>query len=86
MHFFLCNLQYHFFLSVCLRFVSYMSCTSLDCYMDGQLGFSGDNSVVPCVIEQFLELGSSDSLAVESKTNQKAPIRVWINLCYILFK
>lgn len=44
--------------------------------MDGQLGFSGSNSLVPCVIEQFLTIGAPDSSEDDSNTNHKALIKV----------
>ncbi|KAL5853422.1 hypothetical protein ACOSQ3_008540 [Xanthoceras sorbifolium] len=42
----------------------------------GQLGVSGENSVVPRLIEQFHELGSLDSSTDGSKTKPKGPIEV----------
>lgn len=48
----------------------------LDYYMDGQLGVSGENSAVPCLLEQFVELASPDSVTDESETKSKAPPKV----------
>ncbi|KAL5783314.1 hypothetical protein ACOSP7_008343 [Xanthoceras sorbifolium] len=42
----------------------------------GQLGVSGENSVVPRLIEQFHELGSLDSSTDGSKTKPKGPIEI----------
>lgn len=50
--------------------------TSLTHYMDGQLGVSGENSAVPCLLEQFVELASPDSLTDESETKSKVPVKV----------
>lgn len=44
--------------------------------MDGQLGVNGENSVVPCLLEQFLELGNPDSLADESEVKSRASLKV----------
>jgi hypothetical protein len=44
--------------------------------MDGQLGVSGDNSTVPCLLKQFIELASPDSLTDESETKSKVPLKV----------
>lgn len=45
--------------------------------MDGQLGGNEENSVVPRLMEQFL-----DSLTDESKAKYKAPIKVSIVLYF----
>lgn len=42
----------------------------------GQLGVSGDNSTVPCLLKQFIELASPDSLTDESETKSKVPLKV----------
>nr|XP_048331097.1 ultraviolet-B receptor UVR8 isoform X2 [Ziziphus jujuba var. spinosa] len=42
----------------------------------GQLGVNGENSVVPCLLEQFLELGNPDSLADESEVKSRASLKV----------
>ncbi|KAL6344742.1 hypothetical protein AAG906_002648 [Vitis piasezkii] len=44
--------------------------------MDGQLGFSDDNSLVPHLLELFLELGFPGSLTDESDTKNKTPLKV----------
>lgn len=56
--------------------MSFVCYKSLNCCMDGQLGFDGNNAVVPRMIEQFLTLGAPDSLEDDSKTNHKEPIKV----------
>ncbi|RVW17299.1 E3 ubiquitin-protein ligase HERC2 [Vitis vinifera] len=48
----------------------------LDCYMDGQLGFSDDNCLVPHLLEMFLGLGSLGSLTDESDMKNKTPLKV----------
>lgn len=48
--------------------------------MDGQLGVNRENNMVPCLMEQFLELASLDSLTDESETKSKAPLKVWNDL------
>lgn len=52
--------------------------------MDGQLGFSDDNSLVPHLLELFLELGSPGSLTDESDTKNKTLLKVW-NKLYFCF-
>ncbi|XP_010249566.1 PREDICTED: guanine nucleotide exchange factor SRM1 isoform X2 [Nelumbo nucifera] len=42
----------------------------------GQLGLTAENSLVPCFLDQFLELGSPDSSVDESKPNSKTPLKV----------
>lgn len=44
--------------------------------MDGQLGLNGENSSVPCLLERFLELGTPDSLAEESNSENRIPLKV----------
>lgn len=44
--------------------------------MDGQLGFDGENSAVPCLLEQFLKLGNPYSLTDESETKTNSSIKV----------
>jgi hypothetical protein len=44
--------------------------------MDGQLGVSGENPSVPCLLEQFVGLASPDSLTDESETKRKVPQKV----------
>lgn len=39
----------------------------LDFLVDGQLGFNGENSLVPRLLEGFLELGSPNSSASDSE-------------------
>ncbi|GKV03441.1 hypothetical protein SLEP1_g15737 [Rubroshorea leprosula] len=46
--------------------------------MDGQLGNSGENSVVPSLIDQFLELGSPHLPTDELETKNKAPHKVCV--------
>lgn len=48
----------------------------LDYITDGQLGVSGENSATPCMLKQFLELGSPQSLADESQAERKRPLKV----------
>lgn len=59
-----------FFVSV--RFI-------LDCFMDGQLGFSDENSSVPRLLDMFLELGVPGSLTDGSEKKNKTPLKVWNN-------
>lgn len=40
--------------------------------MDGQLGLNGENSLVPCFLERFLELG----IAEESNSENRIPLKV----------
>lgn len=47
--------------------------------MDGQLGVDGENSVVPCLLQQFLELGRPDSLTDESEVKSKTSLKVLKN-------
>lgn len=54
--------------------------------MDGQLGVNGENSVVPCLLEQFLELGHPDSLTDESEVKSKASLKVLKNSIIISLK
>ena len=44
--------------------------------MDGQLGVSGENSAVPCLLKQFIELDSPDSLTDESEIKSKVSLKV----------
>lgn len=44
--------------------------------MDGQLGVSGENSAVPCLLEQFVGLASPDSQTDELETKSKVPLKV----------
>ncbi|KAI6682282.1 hypothetical protein NL676_036163 [Syzygium grande] len=44
--------------------------------MDGQLGASGDNSAVPCLMNEFNELASPKSMTNESEMNSKASLKV----------
>ena len=53
----------------------------LDCFMDGQLGFSGENSLVPCLLELF-GLGSPGSLTDGSEMKSKTPLKVWNKSCF----
>lgn len=48
----------------------------LDCYMDGQLGVSGENAAVPCLLEEFVDLASPDPLTDKSATKSKNPLKV----------
>ena len=54
----------------------------LDCFMDGQLGFSGENSLVPRLLELFIGLGSPGSLTDESEMKSKTPLKVWNKSCF----
>lgn len=45
--------------------------------MDGQLGLNGEHSLVPCMLDRFLELGS-DYFDDESEANSRTPLKVWI--------
>ncbi|KAJ4825087.1 hypothetical protein Tsubulata_035202, partial [Turnera subulata] len=49
---------------------------SLDYCMDGQLGTSGENSAVPHLMDQFLDLRSPSSLQDDSETNSGAPLKI----------
>ncbi|OVA20253.1 Regulator of chromosome condensation [Macleaya cordata] len=40
------------------------------------LGHDSDNSIVPCFLEKFLELGSPDSLTDESNKDKNTPLKV----------
>ncbi|CAM8955557.1 unnamed protein product [Rhodiola kirilowii] len=42
----------------------------------GQLGIDGDNSLVPRLLDDFLELGSPGPLTGESETKSKKPLKV----------
>lgn len=44
--------------------------------MDGQLGFNGENSAVPCLLKKFIELDSPDSLTDESEIKSKVSLKV----------
>lgn len=44
--------------------------------MDGQLGVNGENSAMPCLLKQFLELGHPDSLTDESGVERKTSLKV----------
>ncbi|CAK9184885.1 unnamed protein product [Ilex paraguariensis] len=44
--------------------------------MDGQLGLNAENSLVPRMLEGFLELGSPNSLMDESGTSSRTPLKV----------
>lgn len=46
--------------------------------MDGQLGFNGDNSAVPIMMEQFLELQSPDRSRDNSEVKHKESLKVEI--------
>lgn len=39
--------------------------------MDGQLGVNGENSLVPCLLEQFLDVGSATESEVPLKVLEK---------------
>lgn len=52
----------------------------LDCHMDGQLGNGGNNSMVPCLVEHFLELGGTDSLTNESGEQSKESLKVFMRI------
>lgn len=53
--------------------------------MDGQLGVNGENSVVPRLLEQFLELGNPDSL-IEPEVKSKASLKVLKNFVIMSLK
>ncbi|PON67822.1 Regulator of chromosome condensation [Parasponia andersonii] len=44
--------------------------------MDGQLGFDGENSAVPCLLEEFLKLGNPDSVTDDSETKTHSSLKV----------
>lgn len=48
--------------------------------MDGQLGFNGENSLVPHLLEGFLELGSPNSSASGSERKKLMVRNKLINL------
>lgn len=48
----------------------------LDYHKDGQLGFDGGNSATPCLLKQFLELESPESLTEESGSKSKGSLKV----------
>ncbi|KAK3023139.1 hypothetical protein RJ639_043978 [Escallonia herrerae] len=48
----------------------------LDSDMDGQLGVNGNNSLLPRLLEGFLELGSPASFMDGSETKSKTPLKV----------
>ncbi|KAI7993886.1 Ultraviolet-B receptor UVR8 [Camellia lanceoleosa] len=44
--------------------------------MDGQLGIDGEHVLVPCLLEQFLELGHPDSFRDESESDIRTSLKV----------
>ncbi|KAF6164183.1 hypothetical protein GIB67_010153 [Kingdonia uniflora] len=59
-----------------LTYASFCLCYSVDCCTDGQLGLNEENSLVPRLLEHFLELGSPDSLPVKQSTDNDKPLKV----------
>lgn len=55
----------------------YLQFASLTLNMDGQLGDNGENSLVPHLVEGFLELNSSGSTTDGSETNTETSLKVW---------
>lgn len=47
----------------------------LDFYMDGQIGSHGENSLVPCMVEGLLGLGSPNS-AKDDSSRKTTPLKV----------
>lgn len=63
-----------------------MSLFTLDCHMDGQLGIDGEHVLVPCLLEQFLELGHPDSFRDELESNIRTSLKVYILIFVLCLK
>ncbi|XWS17703.1 hypothetical protein CRYUN_Cryun33cG0089900 [Craigia yunnanensis] len=61
-------------LSILFAYCIFVFWYILDCHMDGQLGLNGENYLAPQLLEQFLELGSTDQDELEIKS--KAPLKI----------
>lgn len=48
----------------------------LDYYIDGQLGFNGENCLVPRLMDGFSDLGSPESTRQESGQKNESPLKV----------
>ncbi|KAK4769431.1 hypothetical protein SAY86_027581 [Trapa natans] len=58
------------------RWLLYSYKDILDYFTDGQLGYDGDNTAVPCMLNGFHQLDSADSLEHDAKAKIKIPLKV----------
>lgn len=68
--------SYQFFLRISYLLSLFFCTYFLDFEMDGQLGFDGENSAKPCLLEQFLNTSSPDSSTHDSEIKSKTANRV----------
>lgn len=73
----LTNCAVSFSLSMVLPIYQCIYMFILDSYMDGQLGFSGDNSLEPLLLEGFLELDPPGSSIDILKTKNNKSLKVY---------
>lgn len=50
--------------------------------MDGQLGFDGENSLAPCLINNLFEQGASSSSLNDSGRETRSDLKVWSQKCF----